>query len=147
MCKSMTEKTLSEKLRSLANDDLTRSKSARLRDVFDDVELALSAGVSKEKILNQLAEDGLNFSMTTFNTTLQRLRAKRKNEAPSKPVSTTKTTSKTIGEKPIITPEEPQAEEVILGSHKPEDLNAIIGSTPDLDALAKLGKSNKQRNK
>lgn len=42
-------------------------------------------------------------------------------------------------------PEEPQAEAVILGSHKPEDLNAIIGSTPDLDALAKLGKASKRK--
>lgn len=143
----MTDKSLREKLIGLANNHLIRSKTARLREVLDGVETALSAGVSKENILKLLAEDGIIFTEGSFSTTLHRLRAEKKNEAPSKPVSTQKATSKTIGEKPIITPEEPQAEAVILGSHKPEDLNAIIGSTPDLDALAKLGKSNKQRNK
>jgi hypothetical protein len=34
----MNEKTPSEQLRLLATYDLQRSKSARLREVFDDVE-------------------------------------------------------------------------------------------------------------
>ena len=47
----MTENTLSEQLRLLATNNMQRSKSARLREVLDDVEWALAAGVSKSLII------------------------------------------------------------------------------------------------
>ena len=134
----MTEKTLSEKLRLLANHDLERSKSARLRDVYDDVELALAAGVSKEKILKQLAEDGLIFTLDAFNTTLQRIRNKQKGTT-NKP----KTIQKPIGEKPTFEPVNAEHETQVSNSNDPRSLTKIFQVKPDLNALAKLAKQNK----
>ena len=45
----MDKKAVSERLRALASDDQKRSKAARLRDVIDDVETALAAGVSRRR--------------------------------------------------------------------------------------------------
>lgn len=134
----MTEKTLSEKLRLLANNDLERSKSARLRDVYNDVELALAAGVSKEKILKQLAEDGLVFTLDAFNTTLYRIRAKQKCTT-NKP----KSIQKPIGEKPTFEPVNPEPEAQVSDSNHPQILTKIFQNKPDLKALAKLAKQNK----
>ena len=133
----MTEKTLSEKLRLLANNDLARSKSARLRDVYDDVELALAAGVLKEKILQQLAEDGLIFTLSTFSNTLQRIRAKQKGTT-NKP----KSIQKPIGEKSNFEPVSTESEPEVFDSNDPRSLTKIFQDKPDLKALAKLAKQN-----
>ncbi|WP_088569759.1 hypothetical protein [Xylella fastidiosa] len=74
----MDRKAIAERLRALASDDKNRSKTARLRDVIDDVEAALSAGVPRSSVLNELEAQGLQMSIATFETTLRRIRQKRR---------------------------------------------------------------------
>jgi hypothetical protein len=72
----MDKKGLSERLHTVSGDDSKRSNSARLRDVIDDVEAALSAGVYMSVVLNELAGFGLAMSLSAFDTALHRIRKK-----------------------------------------------------------------------
>ena len=131
----MTENTLSEQLRLLATNNMQRSKSARLREVLDDVEWALAAGVSKSLIIEQLAKNNLPFTLTTFNTTLQRLRKKRA-------ISSIKSSATSAVMQPDVDSlfDQSELDTVISDSHNPVALDNILGSKPDLAALAKLAK-------
>ncbi len=130
----MNGKAISERLRALATDDTKRSKAARLRDVFDDVEAALAAGVSRSTVVDELAKLGLSMSLATFETTLKRIRLKRSKEP--------KAAAATVRQSPSAAAPETQtgSGKPENGSHDPADLDKIISSTPDLTALAKHAK-------
>lgn len=70
-------------LRALTEDTSARSETARLRDVFDEIEAALNAGVRREAVLATLHESGFTMSFTGFKSALQRIRKERV-EASSK---------------------------------------------------------------
>jgi hypothetical protein len=125
------DKTLATKrLRALALDDACRPMAARLRDVIDDVEAALAAGVTRVRVLEELRGLGLDMSLATFETTLRRIRAKdgTRRKASSSPPS------------PSLPRAASSTPLALHASHRPSQLDQIIGSTPDLAALAKLGK-------
>lgn len=68
---------INERLRALACDDMRRSEIARLRDVYDNVEAALQAGVKQADVLSELREAGFNMTIATFKSALQRIRKQR----------------------------------------------------------------------
>lgn len=133
----MDRKAIAERLRALASDDKKRSKAARLRDVIDDVEAALAAGVPRASVVEELTKHGLEITLATFETTLKRIRQKR-----GKPSITAASAASPPGQPPKPKPALPgdEAESSGGGSHNPADLDKIIGSKPDLAALAKLAK-------
>jgi len=78
----MDKKALSDQLHELARS-ANRSKAAQLRDVIDEIEVALAAGVPRSAVLHVLSAHGLQMTMATFETTLRRNRAARaRNPAP-----------------------------------------------------------------
>lgn len=132
----MDKNAVSERLRALASDDNKRSKAARLRDVIDDVEAALNAGVTRQDVLDVLKGQGLEMSLVTFETTLRRIRAKRSEAHQSRtprtaPVSPSHASHVSPGH-PSIRPSET--------SHDPVMLDKITGTAPNLDELSKAGK-------
>ncbi|MGQ0756751.1 hypothetical protein ACT43E_20780 (plasmid) [Acinetobacter baumannii] len=70
-------KSTSDALRALAKGDDSRSETARLRDVIDDVEAALEAGVSRTAILETLHQQGFKMSLKSFESALYRIRKRR----------------------------------------------------------------------
>lgn len=70
-------------LRALTEDTGARSETARLRDVFDEIETALNAGVRRETVLATLHENGFQMTFSGFKSALQRIRRER-TEASSK---------------------------------------------------------------
>ncbi len=144
----MDKKAIAERLRTLASDDNKRSKAARLRDVIDDVEVALAAGVTRSSVLEELAAHGLEMTLATFDTTLKRIRQKRyKTSITSvKFVSQHQVQPTKPHEAPPVVKVEAEIESInsVVGSHNPADLDEIIGSNPDLEALAKLAKRTKK---
>lgn len=70
-----------ERLAALAAGASGRSKAARLRDLIDDVEAALLAGVTRAAIVRELSSVGLDFTMQTFALTLKRIRKAREGAA------------------------------------------------------------------
>ncbi|EIM4795054.1 TPA: hypothetical protein MAE81_005119 [Klebsiella pneumoniae] len=73
----MTKDEVSTRLRALATDDKRRSETARLRDVFDDVEATLNAGVTQADVLAELHALGFTMTMASFKSALQRIRKER----------------------------------------------------------------------
>ena len=134
-----------ERLRALASDDKKRSKAARLRDVVDDVEAALAAGVQRALVVEELAKHGLEMSLATFETTLRRIRQKRGKASitAAKPANPPGWAASPGTAMPV---EEAgrEAESSGAGSHDPADLDKIIRSRPDLNALAKHAKRNRK---
>ncbi len=85
---------LADTIRALAAGDQHRSGTARLRDVIDEIENALQAGVSRAAILEALRQHGFSLSMKGFEVALYRIRKSRsRSPAPStheKPVKDVK---------------------------------------------------------
>jgi hypothetical protein len=138
----MDKKTVAERLQALAAADEKRSKAARLRDVLEDVEMALAAGAKRIDVLAELEAQGLRMSLATFETTLKRLRAKQRQTATPSPAALERTTSST--RTATTSPAPDQAKTKPQPSHDPVDLDRIIATQPDLAALARLAKRSKK---
>lgn len=148
----MSQNQLTARLRELATSDDKRSKTARLREAMPDVENTLAAGVKIETVLEALNENGFNLSLGSFKTMLYRLRLER----GGKPQLTTTVAAtiepeakqKPVQQKPRPTYQPPpqdveEEEQDNQTSTNPADIDKIISSTPDLDALAKAAKKRK----
>jgi S-adenosylmethionine/arginine decarboxylase-like enzyme len=70
------------RLRSLASDNAKRSKTAVLREVFMDIEVAIQAGVSQVVIVEELRTLGLDINQGSFRSALRRLRAGHSSRNP-----------------------------------------------------------------
>jgi hypothetical protein len=140
----MDRDIIAERLRALASDDKKRSKAARFRDVIDDVEIALAAGVPRSEIIEELSKHGLEMTLATFATTLKRVREKsKKTTADHNTKPTHKPTQKTAVIAQQVTPVV-ELENPVESSNNPADIDKIIGSKPDLESLAKIGKRTKR---
>lgn len=55
----------------------TRSKSARLRDLYDHIEVLRSRGFTHAAIVNAMKKHGLEFDLKTFEVTFYRIKRER----------------------------------------------------------------------
>lgn len=76
----MNREDLAAAVRSLAKPVPARSETARLRDIFDDVETVLQSGVQREVVLATLHEKGFTMTPKSFKSALQRIRKERSSE-------------------------------------------------------------------
>jgi len=76
----LSQEHVSAALHALACEyaGIPRSETARLREVLDDVEAALSAGASHAAVLETLHAQGFTLTASSFESTLARLRKERK---------------------------------------------------------------------
>lgn len=97
---------LVEKLREIASGS-RRNKTARLREIFDDIEAAKAAGASNKTIVAELAEHKLIFDVNNFKNARSRILKERAMEALAQAASksigsvSSKPTSKNKGSKKI----------------------------------------------
>lgn len=68
-------------LRELVSNNNARSETARLRDIFDEVEKVLQSGVKREAVLALLHDNGFSMTMASFKSALQRIRKERRIKA------------------------------------------------------------------
>lgn len=116
----MQKNSVADVLRALATGDKSRSETARLRDVFGEVEAALSAGVSRAAVLEALHGQGFTLTLKSFESALYRIRQQRER----------------VGQRPASAAPLSSREPVPEGS-APEE------TSPDVDDLSGLDK--KQR--
>lgn len=136
----MDKQAVVERLMALATSDQTQSKAARLREVLADVEAALAAGARRCDVVAALEAGGLGMSLSTFETTLKRLRAKRAG-IPVKSVQVQPSMASRPSLSTLLAAQaDPAPELARQASHDPTDLDRIITTQPDLNALAKLAK-------
>lgn len=74
----MTSSKMRSALQALAQGNEHRSVIARVRDVFEDIEAALAAGVSRKAIVDALAEQGLTLSLRSLDNALYAIRKQRR---------------------------------------------------------------------
>lgn len=82
----MAENRFAEVVRKLAGTE-NRSDTARLRDIFEDVEVALSAGVTHAALVAALNAEGFALSVRSFQSALYRLRAKNTAQQATAPAA------------------------------------------------------------
>jgi len=81
----MNDKNISEKLKTLARGK-NRSATARLREIFDEIETALRSGVRRKDIHQALGESGFNISFPSLELAIYRIRKERKSpKNPTQP--------------------------------------------------------------
>jgi hypothetical protein len=73
----MADNDITQRLRALASDDKRRPETARLRDIFQEVEATLRAGVSQTDVLAELHAAGFTMTLASFKSALQRIRKER----------------------------------------------------------------------
>ncbi|MFS8371836.1 hypothetical protein EIQ27_00490 [Xanthomonas campestris pv. armoraciae] len=73
----MTKTSVADVLRELAKGEKSRSETARLRDVIDEVEAAIAAGVSRSAVLEALHGQGFTMTLKSFESALYRIRKQR----------------------------------------------------------------------
>lgn len=80
----MTKDEVVARLRALATDDKRRSETARLREIFDEVEATLNAGTTQADVLDELHASGFTMTMASFKSALQRIRKERAGDKPAR---------------------------------------------------------------
>lgn len=70
----MEKNPAADALRALAKDDANRSKIARLRELFVEIEATQKAGVTNTRIVETLNAQGFDLKLKTFETMMHRLR-------------------------------------------------------------------------
>ena len=70
--------TVIEKLNELTTGVASRSETARLRDIFESIEVAIGAGVSRAAILKTLNENGFRMTLKSFESALYRIRREQR---------------------------------------------------------------------
>lgn len=111
-----------------------RPKSSRIADLFPEIEAALAKGFSRSQIVEALKAEGIEVTPALLSTYLQRLRKQvGSGQSPSR------------SESPAVAPDPslPGAPAPVYGEHDPRRLDEIMRSTPDMKALAKLGRKGK----
>lgn len=83
----MEDKNLSVKLQELAKGT-NRPATARIRERFAEIEIALKAGVSRRQVYEALIEYGIEIKFESFELTIYRLRKEKSGEKPT-PASST----------------------------------------------------------
>ena len=129
----MENSSISDRLRALAKNAEGRPTIAKMRDVIDDIEAALAAGVKRSDILDELLKQGIKMTLSTFDSNLHRIRRKRGTSTHRQTFNTQESSGNDL-------PSEQSGGGATSGSEKPVDIGEIMRSTPDLNALAKAAK-------
>ncbi|MGF6755250.1 hypothetical protein P3T16_002645 [Paraburkholderia sp. GAS42] len=98
----MTRERLTVALRALANDDKARSETARLRDVFDEVETVLRSGVRRKAVVTALQEQGFKMTLASFKSALERIREERAEAGIPSPTRMIKTSCQRATTTPAV---------------------------------------------
>jgi len=143
----MSKTSVVEALRALATSDDRRSETARLRDVFDEVEGALKAGVSRAAILETLHQQGFTMTPKSFESALYRLRRRRGGTEESERVHASDSTEKpgrVHAPKPVETPrDEPPPAPASAGAGGKSRSEQVLEAPTKKFSLKQLQKDSK----
>ena len=161
----MDRKSFVARLLVLAEGAEGRSKAARLRDLASDVEAALGAGVPRLQVIQALKDHGIDMSLSTFATTLRRIRIKNGkatalaipaavpiHNVPAAPAAGVKGTAKpsegAFGSNVqptglLETSSTDRPPPYLTPSYDPRDIDRILATPPDMEGLARIARQAK----
>lgn len=144
----MGDNNISEKLKALATGS-NRSATARLREIFEEIEAALQSGVRRKDVYQTLTENGFSISFASFELAIYRIRKARemgKNKTP-KPQKSVLEKGEVGKAKPVVVAEVKKVGEtkpgaakgggVVNGSAAPGELTSILRGSVDLKQFRK----------
>ena len=155
----MDKEKVIERLMALAASSSKRSKAMQLEDVITGVEAAMAKGVSRAEIVKTLSEGGLEFTLSYFDTSLKRIRKKRRKAVQENQSSSVrgrqianqnqedKTKPDVITNEDVLKQETEEEQDNIQTIFNPSDLRAVLNEKIDLAALSKIGKEARRRKK
>lgn len=131
----MDKDEVGERFRNLAVGSANRPEAARLRDIFDEVEVALKARVPQVDVLAELHNLGFKMNIGAFKSALQRIRKERAQETGS-PATTKKVTASNPAIAPVNTTPAKQNESAVLPQTKSKNvLHALVSKPDDLSHI------------
>lgn len=74
----MDKETIKQKLNALSTGSTSRSQTARLRDIYDEVNLAIKSGVKLTAIIEMLNQNGFNLTRDGFKSAIKRIRKEKR---------------------------------------------------------------------
>jgi hypothetical protein len=131
----------------------------QLEDVITGVEAAMAKGVSRAEIVKTLSEGGLEFTLSYFDTSLKRIRKKRRKAVQENQSSSVrgrqianqnqedKTKPDVITNEDVLKQETEEEQDNIQTIFNPSDLRAVLNEKIDLAALSKIGKEARRKKK
>jgi len=150
----MSKETIIAQLKALASDDTKRSKAARLREIIDEVEVTLATGITRAAVVKMLAENGLEMSLATFNSELQKIRNKRGKNSVSQVIQNNQSITQSAQSannqsvaNSVGKESENDSDTAGYGSNDPRTIDAIMRSTPDLEYYEKIARNNRRHKK
>ena len=155
----MDKEKVIEQLMALAASSSKRSKAMQLEDVITGVEAAMAKGVSRAEIVKTLSESGLEFTLSYFDTSLKRIRKKRRKAVQENQSSSVrgrqianqnqedKTKPDVITNEDVLKQETEEEQDNIQTIFNPSDLRAVLNEKIDLAALSKIGKEARRKKK
>ena len=155
----MDKEKVIERLMALAASSSKRSKAMQLEDVITGVEAAMAKGVSRAEIVKTLSESGLEFTLSYFDTSLKRIRKKRRKAVQENQSSSVrgrqianqnqedKTKPDVITNEDVLKQETEEEQDNIQTIFNPSDLRAVLNEKIDLPRYLKLAKKPEGRKK
>jgi hypothetical protein len=125
---AMSEISLREALVLLASSAKHRSETARLNDVFDEVENALGMGVKRAAVLETLHTHGFTMTLRSFESALSRLRKRRAGMVRQAKLTTDQTATTTES---LPVNDHPLTPQRTIEHGVPVDRQEIRGTLPD----------------
>jgi hypothetical protein len=149
----MQENSIVDALRALATSAEIRSETARLRDIFNEVEAALTAGVSRAEVHKTLQKYGFKMTSRGFETALYRIRKQRKQKSGQN-LNTPTRNNRIAASQPDSLAEAENAQnqgeeeqDNIQTIFSPSDLRNLLTEKIDLAALEKISKEHYRKKK
>ncbi len=128
----MDKNEVGERFRNLATGSLNRPEAARLRDIFDEVEVALKARVPQAEVLAELNKLGFaDMKMGAFKSALQRIRKERAEQGATTFHPKTMPGSKSMEAAPAAIAPSKQQESVVTPQPKSKNVLHALARTPD----------------
>lgn len=123
-------------LQELATSDEARSETAKLRDIIDEVEVALAAGVLRTKVLEALHKQGFSMTLRAFDSALYRIRKQKAADSSGQDKATMESKPSSTASKETPTPEttgEGNSSESSKKITNPADVRKAMKRDIDLD--------------
>ena len=131
----MTKQSLTEALQQMATWKDDRSETARLRDVYEEVETALQKGISRKAVLEALHKDGFTMSLKMFDKALYRIRKVQRSGITTKVHAKKHSVDGHKTDSTTMKPTQKEVESAPRASMTPEDFREIRNKPHDWVAL------------
>lgn len=129
--------SLTSDLQALSTSASSISISAKIQKNIKEIEHAIASGVSMREIVSTLNKHGIAITEKSFPMTLYRIRRRELNKSAKLnregSIPQTSPTSERV-------PDNHHETSGVIQSHGPATLDAIINSSPDLNALKRAAK-------